>query len=233
MSAHEKNALPDPKEIAKTYAEVAQRASNLITDHMKRQMKKGVSAPSDDLGIAQAFMDMMAKMLANPYKLAQAQMNLVWDYFSLWQHSTLRMMGMEGAPVAQPKKGDKRFADAQWEEHFLFDFIKQSYLITARHIHDSVGGVEDLDEISRKKVNFFTRQFIDALAPSNFAMTNPEVLRETVKSNGQNLLKGFNNLLRDIEEGDGQLRVKMTDPTPSRWARTSPRRRARSSSRTK
>jgi hypothetical protein len=213
MSAHEKNALPDPKEIAKTYAEVAQRASNLITEHMKRQMKKGISAPSDDLGIAQAFMDMMAKMLANPYKLAQAQMNLVWDYFSLWQHSTLRMMGMEGAPVAQPKKGDKRFADAQWEEHFLFDFIKQSYLITARHIHDSVGGVEDLDDISRKKVNFFTRQFIDALAPSNFALTNPEVLRETVKSNGQNLLKGFNNLLRDIEEGDGQLRVKMTDPS--------------------
>jgi hypothetical protein len=76
-----------------------------------------------------------------------------------------------------------------------------------------VTNVEDLDEISRKKVNFFTRQFIDALAPSNFAMTNPEVLRETVKSNGQNLLKGFNNLLRDIEEGGGQLRVKMTDPS--------------------
>ena len=213
MSTHEPKNLPDPKEIAKTYAEVAQRASNLITDHMKRQMKKGVSAPSDDLGIAQAFMEMMAKMLANPYKLAQAQMNLVWDYFSLWQHSTLRLLGMEGAPVAEPKKGDKRFADAQWEEHFLFDFIKQSYLITARHIHDSVANVEHLDDISRKKVNFFTRQFIDALAPSNFALTNPEVLRETVKTHGQNLLKGFNNLLRDIEEGDGQLRVKMTDPS--------------------
>ena len=128
MSAPETPALPDPKEIAKTYAEVAQRASNLITAHTKRQMKKGISAPADELGIAQAFMDMMAQMLANPYKLAQAQMNLVWDYFSLWQHSTLRMMGMQGAPVAEPKKGDKRFADAEWEEHFLFDFIKQSYL---------------------------------------------------------------------------------------------------------
>ena len=89
--------LPDPQEIAKTYAEVAQRASKLLTDHMQRQVKKGVSAPADELGIAQAFMDMMAKMLANPYKLAQAQMNLVWDYFSLWQHSTLRFMGMETA----------------------------------------------------------------------------------------------------------------------------------------
>ncbi|HNH34378.1 MAG TPA: class I poly(R)-hydroxyalkanoic acid synthase [Rhodocyclaceae bacterium] len=208
-----KSALPDPKEIAKTYAEVAQRASKLISDHMQRQLKQGVKAPSDELGIAQAFMDMMAKMLANPYKLAEAQMNLVWDYFSLWQHSMLRFMGMQTPPVATPKKGDNRFKDAHWEEHFLFDFIKQSYLITARHVHDRVSNVEGLSENSQKKVNFFTRQFIDAFAPTNFAMTNPEVLRETVKTHGQNLLKGFNNLLRDIEEGDGQLRVKMTDPT--------------------
>ena len=213
MSAPENNNLPDPKEIAKTYAEVAQRASSLITAHTKRQLKKGVSAPTDELGIAQAFMDMMAHMLANPYKMAQAQMNLVWDYFSLWQHSMLRSIGMEGTPVAAPKKGDNRFKDAHWEDHFLFDFIKQSYLISARHIHDTVSNVEGLEEISKKKVDFFTRQFIDALSPSNFAATNPEVLRETVKTHGQNLLKGFNNLLRDIEEGDGQLRVKMTDPT--------------------
>ena len=213
MSAPEASPLPDPKEIAKTYAEVAQRASHLITDHLKRQVKKGVAVPSDELGIAQAFMDMMSHMLANPYKLAQTQMNLVWDYFSLWQHSMLRSMGVRAAPVATPKKGDNRFKDAQWEEHFLFDFVKQSYLITARHIHDAVGNVDGLEDISKKKVNFFTRQFIDALSPSNFAATNPEVLRETVKTHGQNLLKGFNNLLRDIEDGDGQLRVKMTDPT--------------------
>ncbi|NMG17158.1 PHA/PHB synthase family protein [Aromatoleum bremense] len=205
--------LPDPKEVAKTYAEVAQRASHLISEHVQRQLKKGVSTPSDELGIAQAFMDMMAKLLANPYKLAQSQMNLVWDYFSLWQHSMLRVMGMHGAPIAQPEKADKRFKDEQWEEYFLFDFIKQSYLITARHVHDTVCCVEGLDEHSQKKVNFFTRQYIDALSPSNFALTNPEVFRETVKNNGQNLIKGLNNLLRDMEDGGGQLRVKMTDTT--------------------
>ncbi|TXH91759.1 class I poly(R)-hydroxyalkanoic acid synthase [Thauera aminoaromatica] len=205
--------LPDPQEVAKTYAEVARRASHLISDHVHRQLKKGVSTPADELGIAQAFMDMMAKLLANPYKLAQAQMNLVWDYFSLWQHSMMRVAGLSASPVAAPEKSDKRFKDEDWEQHFLFDFIKQSYLIAARHIHDTVSGVDGLDEQTQKKVTFYTRQYIDALSPSNFAMTNPEVFRETVKSHGQNLLKGLNNLLRDVEDGGGNLRVKMTDTT--------------------
>ncbi|MDY0014301.1 MAG: class I poly(R)-hydroxyalkanoic acid synthase [Rhodocyclaceae bacterium] len=206
-----KPELPDPKEVAKTYSEVAQRASKLINEHIQRQLKKGVAAPADELGVAQAFMDMMAKLLANPYKLAQAQMNLVWDYFSLWQHSMMRFAGMPAVPVAAPAKDDKRFKDEEWQDHFLFDFIKQSYLITARHIHDTVCCVEGLDDQSQKKVNFYTRQYIDALSPSNFAMTNPEVFRETVKSHGQNLVKGLNNLLRDVEDGGGNLRVKMTD----------------------
>ncbi|ENO88246.1 class I poly(R)-hydroxyalkanoic acid synthase [Thauera linaloolentis] len=203
--------LPDPQEVAKTYAEVARRASHLISDHVNRQLKKGITAPADELGIAQAFMDMMAKLLSNPYKLAQAQMSLVWDYFSLWQHSMMRFAGLNASPVAAPEKSDKRFKDEEWEQHFLFDFIKQSYLIAARHIHDTVCCVDGLDEQTQKKVNFYTRQYIDALSPSNFAITNPEVFRETVKSSGQNLLKGLNNLLRDVEDGGGQLRVKMTD----------------------
>jgi polyhydroxyalkanoate synthase len=205
--------LPDPKEVAKSYAEVASRASKLITEHVQRQVKRGIKPPEDELGIAQAFMDMMAKLLANPYQLAQAQMNLVWDYFTLWQHSMLRLAGMHAPPVAQPAKGDNRFKDEQWEEHFLFDFIKQSYLISARHIHDVVSGVKGLGDNTQKKVNFFTRQYIDALSPSNFAFTNPEVFRETVNSHGQNLIKGFSNLLRDLEDGDGQLRIRMTDIT--------------------
>ena len=207
----EKQDLPDPTELAKTYAEVAQRASTLISDHIQRQVKRGITPPQDELGIAQAFMDMMAKLLSNPYRLAQAQMNLVWDYFSLWQQSMLRFAGMNAAPVASPDKSDKRFKDEQWQEHFLFDFMKQSYLITARNIHDTVCCVDGLDEQTQKKVNFYTRQYIDALSPSNFALTNPEVFRETVKSHGQNLVKGLNNLLRDIEDGGGNLRVRMTD----------------------
>lgn len=204
--------LPNPAEMAKTYAEVAQRASRLITQFMEKKAKDGVNAPSDELGVAKAFMDLSSRLLANPYKMAQTQMNMMWDYFSLWQNTSMKMMGMPTSnPVAAPKKGDNRFKDEEWEEHFMFDFVKQSYLITARHLHDTVAGTEGLDEATQQKVNFFTRQYIDALSPSNFAMTNPEVFRETVKSNGQNLIRGLNNLLHDVESGDGQLRIRMTD----------------------
>ena len=206
-----KSPIPDPSAVAATFSEVAQRASKLISDHMQRQLKKGVATPNDEMGVAKAFMDMTAKMFADPYKMAQAQMNMAWDYFSLWQTSMLRFAGIDAAPVAAPIKGDNRFKDEQWEDHFLFDFIKQSYLIASRHIHDSVSNVEGLDDQAKKKVNFFTRAFIDALSPSNFALTNPLVLRETVSSHGQNLVKGLNNLLRDIEKGDGKLKVTMTD----------------------
>ena len=202
---------PSHEEIADTYAEVARRASTLIGEHIQRQLQKGIQTPSDELGIAQAFMDMTSRLLSNPYKLAQAQMSLVWDYFTLWQKSMLRFAGMHPTPVATPSGSDKRFRDEQWQEHFMFDFIKQSYLITARHVHEIVTGVEGLDEQTAKKVSFYTRQYIDALSPSNFALTNPEVFRETVHCNGQNLIKGLNNLLRDIEEGNGNLRVRMTD----------------------
>src|SRR6185312_610776 len=93
----------------------------------------------------------------------------------------------------------------------LFDYIKQSYLIAARHIQGAVAQVEGLPQESEKKVAFFTRQYVDALSPSNFVMTNPQVLRETLNTGGQNLVRGLNNLLADIEKGHGELRISMTD----------------------
>jgi len=204
-------SLPDPQEMTKIFAEVAERAAKVLTEYTTQQLKKGLIPPSDELGIAQTYLQMMAKLLANPYKLAQAQMNLMLDYFNLWQHAMLKMMGVQTPPVAVPEKNDKRFKAKEWEEHFLFDFIKQSYLIAARRIHETVCCLEGIDETTQKKINFFTRNFIEALSPSNFALTNPEVFQETLRTHGQNLVNGLKNLLRDLEEGGGQLRIRMTD----------------------
>ncbi len=201
----------DRAESVKVFAEVAERSSKILGDFIQRHADGKGIAFTDEFGIAKAFMDLSAQMLANPWKLAETQMKMFWDYFSLWQSSALKMLGHAPEPVAAPAKGDNRFRDEQWENHFLFDYFKQSYLIAARHIHDAVCCVEGLPEEAQKKVNFFTRQYIDALAPSNFVLTNPQVLRETVGSGGQNLIRGLNNLLEDIERGNGQLRIKMTD----------------------
>ena len=201
----------DPIALTESFASAADKGAKLLGDFLARQTVKGPSPVTDEFGLTKAFLEVAAKMLSNPIRLAETQMNLWWDYSALWQSSMLRFIGQAPAPVAEPAKGDKRFRHEDWQEHFLFDYVKQSYLLTARWLHDAVANVEGLDEKTQKKVDFFTRQYIDAVAPSNFALTNPEVFRETIATGGQNLVKGLNNLLDDIERGHGKLRISMTD----------------------
>ena len=201
----------DPVALAESLASAAEKSAKVIGDFSSRQPDAGTKIFSDELGIGKAFMELAAQMLSNPAKMAESQLNLWWDYMSLWQSSALKMMGAASTPIVEPAQGDKRFRHEDWHEHFLFDYIKQSYLIAARWLHHNVASVEGLPEHTKKKVDFFTRQYIDALAPSNFALTNPEVYRETIASGGQNLVKGLNNLLDDIERGNGKLKISMTD----------------------
>ncbi len=204
----------DPKEseeLAKVAHEVAQRSSKILGDFVQKQTESMSAAVRDEMGIAKAFMDLYARMAADPALMATVSMNLWVDYMRLWQSSWMKLFGMDVGPVAQPDKNDSRFKDDEWSKNFLFDLIKQSYLISARHIREAVAKVDGLPEESEKKVAFFTRQYVDALSPSNFLLTNPQVLRETVASGGQNLVRGLNNLLADIEKGGGQLRISMTD----------------------
>jgi polyhydroxyalkanoate synthase len=201
----------DPGELARLYADIAAKSGRLVTQFLERS-RNGVPGVADELGIAQAFFEAWSKLLADPFKLAQAQMRFWQDAASLWQHSLLKAMGHEAKPVAEPHHADRRFKHEDWERNFLYDYIKQSYLIAARHLHQTLGRVEGLDGQTSKKVDFYTRQYVDALSPSNFLLTNPEVLRETVASGGQNLVKGLNNLLEDMTRGGGdQIRLRMTD----------------------
>jgi polyhydroxyalkanoate synthase len=204
--------IPDPAQLAHLYADIAAKSGRVLTQFVERSKNGGLSSLNDELGIAQAFFQAWARLLADPFRLAHAQMKLWQDYALLWQTSMMRLMGGEPASVAAPHPGDKRFRHEDWQQNFLFDSIKQSYLIAARHLHQTLGRVEGLDEQTARKVDFYTRQYIDALSPSNFLLTNPEVLRETVASGGQNLVKGLSNLLDDLARGGGeQLRTRMTD----------------------
>jgi polyhydroxyalkanoate synthase len=190
---------------------VAERSAKILADFTQKQTQSLSAAMRDEMGIAKAYMDLYAKMASDPGLVASLSVNLWVDYMRLWQSSWMKLFGIQAQPVAEPAKSDVRFKDQDWSANFLFDLIKQSYLISARHIQHAVASVEGLPADSEKKVAFFTRQYVDALSPSNFLLTNPQVLRETLSSGGQNLVRGLNNLLADIEKGGGELRISMTD----------------------
>jgi polyhydroxyalkanoate synthase len=201
--------LPDPAEIGRSMADIAERSQRIVGEWLKRQANEE-HAP-DPLNIASAFMEMTARLIANPARLVAAQLGFWQDYMTLWQNTARRIMGAETEPVINAPSTDRRFKDDAWRENEVFDFIKQSYLLSARYVQDVVKQVDGLDPKTAQKVDFYSRQFVDAMSPSNFLLTNPEVLRKTAETGGENLLRGLNNLLSDLEQGKGKLRIKMTD----------------------
>ncbi len=204
--------FPDPIEMSRSMTDIAERSQKLVSDWLERHATSdGHGRAIDPLNIGSAFLEMTARMMTDPAKLMQAHMNLWQDYMKLWQSATQRMMGAGGDPVAEPDRDDRRFKDPAWDENHVFDFIKQSYLLSARWLQSTVQDVEGLDDQTARKVDFYTRQFVDAMAPSNFVMTNPQVLRATLESGGENLVKGLQNLLEDLDRGEGKLRIRMTD----------------------
>src|SRR5271165_6852408 len=203
--------FPDPDELSRQIARIAEKSRDLVAEFLKRQRVADGVGMANPLSIGAAFFEMTAKMISEPSRLVQVQLSLWNDYLTLWQRTAQRFLGGESEPLIEPPAGDRRFRDAAWTDNTLFDFIKQSYLLTARCIQRAVKDVEGLDERTARKVDFYTRQFVDAIAPSNFLLTNPEVLRATIETRGENLLSGLKNLLDDLERGKGGLEIKMTD----------------------
>jgi polyhydroxyalkanoate synthase len=202
--------IPDPVAWSRSMAELAERSQRLVQEFLMRQSDG--SSTLDPLNIGHAFFEMTRRLISDPASLVQAQLSLWQDYLRLWQSTTQRFLtGAPAEPIAAPAPGDRRFNDAAWTENALFDYIKQSYLLTARWLQSTVQQVEGLDDKTARKVDFYTRQFVDAMAPSNFILTNPEVLRATIESGGENLLNGLKHVLDDLERGKGRLMIKMTD----------------------
>jgi polyhydroxyalkanoate synthase len=203
--------MPDPAAFGQSMAMIAERSQRIVGEWLKRQAEEGAPTSPDPLNIGNAFMEMTTRLMANPAKLVQAQIGFWQDYMSLWQSTARRMVGIETPAVIDSDPKDRRFKDEAWKDNEVFDFIKQSYLLSARFVQDVVTEVEGLEPATAQKVDFYSRQFVDAMSPSNFLFTNPEVLRKTAETGGENLIKGLNNLLSDLERGKGNLRISMTD----------------------
>ena len=200
----------ESEKLQEAFKEIATRSQKLLQDFSQRYQGDG-QQPTDPLHLTQTFMDFTAKMLADPNRLVQAQVELWQQYMKLWQVTAQRMMGQTVEPVAEPARGDKRFNDPAWKDEVVFDYLKQSYLLTARWLQGTIKQGEGVVDKTARKVAFYTRQFIDAVSPSNFAMSPPQVVKATVESKGENLLKGLQNLLADLERGKGNLLIRQTD----------------------
>jgi polyhydroxyalkanoate synthase len=203
-------SMPDPAELGRSMAGIAERSQRLVADWLRRQ---STEAPGtlDPFNVGSAFLEMTTRLMADPARLMQAQIGLWQDTMTLWQSTARRIMGLEVEPVIEVDPKDKRFRDDAWRDNEVFDFIKQSYLLSARFVQQTVQQAEGLEPRTAQKVDFYTRQFVDAMSPTNFVLTNPEVLRRTAETGGENLVRGLNNLLADLERGRGKLQVRMTD----------------------
>jgi polyhydroxyalkanoate synthase subunit PhaC len=202
----------DPAEFAANMARVAETCQQILQEFVVRQSQQDITKiPFDPLNVGGAFSELFTRMLSNPLGVMERQFNLMQDYAYLWQKTAQRMLGDEQPPVITPDSKDRRFRDSAWESSAVFDYVKQSYLLSARYLQQAAGDVEGMDAHTARKIDFYTRQFVDAMCPSNFLMTNPEVLKATIDSNGENLVRGFSNMLEDVERGGGSLRISMTD----------------------
>jgi len=201
----------DADRMSEAFNRFAERSQRVVNAFVERQAEDGGFQLPDPFVVGSAFFDLGARMIADPAKLAEAQAELWRGYAQLWEATTRRLAGEEVAPVVAPDPADRRFKDKDWDEELVFDVVKQTYLLTANWLQATVRDVDGLDAKTARKVNFYTRQFIDAASPSNFVATNPKVLKATIDSKGENLISGLDHVLRDLETGKGRLKISMTD----------------------
>jgi polyhydroxyalkanoate synthase subunit PhaC len=149
--------------------------------------------------------------LRDPQRALEVQSSLGKAYLDLWANAVKRLAGETVEPVAEPDPKDRRFADPEWSSNQFFDFLKQAYLLTTQWANRLVHDAEGLDPHTLQKADFYVRQIANAIAPSNFVLTNPELLRETVTSNASNLVRGMHMLAEDIQAGRGSLRIRQSD----------------------
>ena len=190
-------------------ASLAQRAAMLMvngeeSESLNEQLKDAKRIGNSILAVASNY-------IKSPRNIIEAQTKLWNGYLNLMQSSAARLLGKEAEPVATPLRGDKRFRDPDWQNRFAFDLLKQAYLLMSQWLDVQVQETKGVDEHTRKSAEFYVKQITNAFSPTNFLLTNPEVLRATLQSNGENLVLGMQHFLEDVERGHGRPHVQQTD----------------------
>src|SRR5437016_1802477 len=169
--------------------------------------------PNEIAEVIKTFSTVAEYWMSDKDRAADLQLKMGKAYLDLWGSTVRRMAGEDVKPAIEASPRDKRFQDPEWKSNQFFDFVKQLYLLTTQWAQELVKNADGLDPHTRKKAEFYVQQIANALAPSNFVLTNPEVLRETLASSGDNLVRGMKMLAEDIEAGGGVLRIRQSDPS--------------------
>jgi polyhydroxyalkanoate synthase len=145
--------------------------------------------------------------------LFNKQMSFMNQQAELWQSATKALMGTKVAPVVSEEHNDRRFKDSEWSENPVYNYLKQSYLLNSNMMHEMVNSLHFDDPKAEEQVKFYTRQYINSVSPTNNALTNPEVCRDILESKGENLIKGLQNFIQDLQQSPTDaLKITQTDP---------------------
>lgn len=205
--------LAQVEKLSSNLARAAMTAQSALANAALRQTERPPVPPNaDPMHAAPAMGEVIGRLAQHPEKLMQAQADLLGRYMDLWHATAKRALtGGEAAPTVKPAKGDKRFLDPTWSENPVFDAMKQSYLLTSDWLNGLVSSVNDVEPLTKRRAEFFTKLMTDAMSPSNFLASNPAALKATMESGGENLVRGMSNFAADLERGGGELAISMTD----------------------
>ena len=202
--------IENPEEFARNMLRLFEEGGRAMSDLLDRPDAKisPFSAASEASEAVGTLTDIARLWLTDPAKLAEAQGVLLSSYIELWNGALRKLLGEKVAPVAEPEPSDNRFKDPEWSSNPYFDFWKQAYLLTTNWAEDVLQQTEGLDAPARQKAEFYLRQLSSAFSPSNFPMTNPEVVRETFATNANNLVRGMAHLVDDMEKSGDLLKTQ-------------------------
>ncbi|MBW8903651.1 MAG: class I poly(R)-hydroxyalkanoic acid synthase, partial [Bradyrhizobium sp.] len=186
------NAAPAPVKVgavdieafAKNLARMVEEGGKALAAYLKPREEGRVQAGlSDEMNdMVKTFGEVGSYWLSDPDRAVELQSQLGRAYLELWGAAAKRLSGEEVGPVVTPDPKDRRFADPEWSSNQFFDFVKQAYLLSTNWADHLVEAAKDLDPHTRQKAEFYLKQVTNALSPSNFVLTNPELLRETLTS---------------------------------------------------
>jgi polyhydroxyalkanoate synthase subunit PhaC len=205
----------DVEAFSKNVARLVEEGGKALAAYMKPREEGKADGPLSDevTDVVRTLGQVAEYWLADPKRAVDLQTRLGKAYLDLWGTAARRLAGEPAHRVAEPDPKDRRFADPEWKSNQFFDFVMQAYLLSTQWADMLVQDASDLDPHTKQKAEFYIRQIANAVSPSNFVLTNPELLRETLGSNGENLVRGMHMLAEDIEAGGGDLRIRQSDAT--------------------